>query len=402
MRDFLSGRVEPSFNADPFQLGTFDQIAHYRGGRGGRANEFTIALCQDIMLRKSRASTITGSYSVTLELHFQSVDSHASMIKASIKIADFGLEASVIPDGIGIYFVTSSGDRFPVDETTSLPPVARTEFARYWPFLLRDLRFGLRRRTESQGEVFSKFEGEIDLLSTLADSLSRRSGGVIEATSAIRTRPQRTYTPGIEQEDGEGSHVPYEIAKLFRNRSQKKEAWSTLKDTIDEFGRKSGMFSEISIKSFGRNASDPFQIQFSLGGPKMNLVDLGYGTSQILPILYAIATGERGGYFLIQQPEVHLHPQAQAALGQFIVDSQHKTGINFIVETHSDFIVDRVRTSIANKLIKKDEVSLLFFERDRLENKITEIELDEFGEPIDPPESYREFFIAEEMRILGL
>jgi predicted ATPase len=250
--------------------------------------------------------------------------------------------------------------------------------------------------------VFSKFEGEIDLLSTLADSLSRRSGGVIEATSAIRTRPQRTYTPGIEQEDGEGSHVPYEIAKLFRNRSQKKEAWSTLKDTIDEFGRKSGMFSEISIKSFGRNASDPFQIQFSLGGPKMNLVDLGYGTSQILPILYAIATGERGGYFLIQQPEVHLHPQAQAALGQFIVDSQHKTGINFIVETHSDFIVDRVRTSIANKLIKKDEVSLLFFERDRLENKITEIELDEFGEPIDPPESYREFFIAEEMRILGL
>lgn len=402
IQDFLSGRAEPSFNNDPFQLGTFDQIAHFRGGRGGRATEFSLSLRQPLTLRKSRASEASGKYVVELSLFFNSVDSHAAVTKAQISTKNFGLEAAIVPDGIQTTFIGEKGKRFPVDEPSSIPPVASLEFARYWPFLLRDLRFRLRRRADTQEELFSTFEREIAMLSELADNLSRRTAGVIEATSAIRTRPQRTYTPGTEREDGEGSHVPFEIAKRYRARSKDRDAWTSLKRAIEEFGSQSGMFQDMFVKSFGQTASDPFQLQFSSGGPRMNLVDLGYGTSQILPILYSIATGMRGGYYFVQQPEVHLHPQAQAALGQFIVESQNNAGIHFVIETHSDFIVDRIRTAIASKTIKSDEVSILFFERGRLENRISEIRLDDRGEPIDPPQSYRSFFIGEQMKILGL
>jgi predicted ATPase len=224
--------------------------------------------------------------------------------------------------------------------------------------------------------------------------------GHSEATSAIRTKPLRTYTPGFESRDGEGSHVPFEMANLFRAKN--KDPWKKIKSSIDSFGLSSEMFKEISIKSFGLNTSDPFQIQFSSDGPKTNIVDLGYGTSQVVPIIYSVAVSPANSLFLIQQPEVHLHPKAQAALGSFFVDSYVDEKKEFILETHSDFIVDRIRNAILQGRISRQDVSILFFERRRLDNSITEIALDDKGFPTDPPEQYRAFFIDEQLRIMGM
>lgn len=223
----------------------------------------------------------------------------------------------------------------------------------------------------------------------------------IEATSAIRTKPLRTYTPGTDLQDSEGSHVPFDIAKLARRRN--KEEWLKLSEQLNKFGRESDMFHEIDVKSFGQTASDPFQIVFSSLGPRRNIVDLGYGTSQVLPIIYTSAKGSAyGSTFLIQQPEVHLHPKAQAALAQFFVDAFKAKSQNFILETHSDFIVDRIRAEIARGSIAKGDVSLLFLQRRRLENSITEVKLNDHGEPVDPPRGYRTFFLDEQLRTLGI
>ena len=75
---------------------------------------------------------------------------------------------------------------------------------------------------------------------------------------------------------------------------------------------------------------------------------------------------------------------------------------SFIIETHSDFVVDRIRNAIARKSISNDDVSVLFFRRARLENKIEEIELNDLGDPILPPDDYRSFFVDEQMKILGM
>lgn len=400
--DFVSGRGEPSFNGDPFQLGTYDQIAHFRGGRGGRAREFRISLRRLVTLRKSRTSETSGNFTVELQLVFGGVESHAAVTTVRISSQKRSLEASIAGEGLQTTFISERNERFPLDEPSLMPPVARSEISRYWPFLLRDLRYRMRRRGENEEELFSSPQDAIAQLSDLADALIRRSSGVAEATSAIRTRPQRTYTPGTEREDGEGSHVPYEIAKRYRSRVRDRTAWESLKGAVEEFGRQSDMFKDLSVKSFGQTASDPFQLQFSSGGPSMNLVDLGYGTSQVLPILYSIATSRRGSYFLVQQPEVHLHPKAQASLGQYFVDARRHTGAQFVLETHSDFILDRVRKAVNDNLIPKEDVAILFFERERLENRVFHIELDDCGEPVNPPESYRSFFIGEQMKILGL
>ena len=89
-------------------------------------------------------------------------------------------------------------------------------------------------------------------------------------------------------------------------------------------------------------------------GPQRNLIDVGYGVSQVLPIVTELLRGNsimelfRGippSIFLLQQPEVHLHPSAQAALGSFFCQVA-KPDHQLVVETHSDHLLDRVRMDV--------------------------------------------------------
>jgi predicted ATPase len=106
--------------------------------------------------------------------------------------------------------------------------------------------------------------------------------------------------------------------------------------------------------------------------------------------------------FLLQQPEVHLHPSAQAALGSFWceVGSWKR---QLIVETHSDHLLDRVRMDVRDGRgrLKPDDVSILFFERDDLDVHIHSLRLDKRGNVLGAPASYRRFFMEETTRSLG-
>lgn len=403
MLDFASGEVEPSFNKDPFQLGTFQQIAHHRGGRAGRAKEFRISLRQPVALRpRARGRQASTEEEIDFEVILSSSESQAAISSMTVSSHEASLRAFFDSETLRLDYI-SGGQTVPIERSRHFPRVARTDFARYWSFILSDLRYRLFHRGTEKDEASllpQETEEKAARLAELAAASAQLLSGPIEATSAIRTKPLRTYTPGLEAQDGEGSHVPYEIAKLYRSRS--KDSWRRLKDSIESYGSRSDMFKEIDVKSFGSTASDPFQIQFSSDGPKMNIVDLGYGTSQVLPILYWVFSGGKSSKFLIQQPEVHLHPRAQAALGSYFVDAYRSDGKNFVLETHSDFIVDRVRSAVAEGLLSPIDVSILFFERRRLENVIHKIDLDSNGEPVDPPDSYRDFFVGEQLKILGL
>ena len=102
----------------------------------------------------------------------------------------------------------------------------------------------------------------------------------------------------------------------------------------------------------------------------------------------------------MQQPEVHLHPRAQAALGTFFSGLVKEGSRSFVIETHSDFLIDRVRQEIAAKTLPADHVGILFFERDGLKTTIHDLRLDEQGNVLNTPPGYRRFFMEEEMRLL--
>ncbi|SFE33401.1 AAA family ATPase [Roseivivax sediminis] len=400
--DFLSLDVIPTFNGDPFQLGTYDQIAHFRGGRGGRARDFRISGRFPVVLDGAGPQRSSRPVNVDVSMTFARMDSQAGISSIRFSAQRRSLLLSIVSDKLRIEYFGAKGIRRQVGDSSSYPSSFRSDLARYWPFVLQDLNFRIGLEAESGFDLSDEEVSEVERIVAAALAISNHLPNSVSATSAIRTRPQRTYTPGVESEDSDGTHVPFEIAKLYRSRSRSDSSWGELKSALEEFGRNSDMFSEILVKSFGQTASDPFQIQFSHGGPRTNLVDLGYGTSQVLPIVYSVATAGRSSKFLVQQPEVHLHPKAQAALGQYFVDSFKENNASYVLETHSDFIVDRIRRSVMKGEIDSGDVAILFFERFRLENKITLIELSAAGEPVNAPAAYRDFFIDEQMKNLGL
>ena len=118
--------------------------------------------------------------------------------------------------------------------------------------------------------------------------------------------------------------------------------------------------------------------------------------SQVLPVLVDSVTAPKTALVLIQQPEVHLHPRAQAALGSFFVHLAADEGRHLVVETHSDYIIDRVRMDVAGGKIAPEDVALLYFEKEALESKVYPIHLDKLGNMLDAPRSYRSFFLKEQ------
>ncbi len=136
-------------------------------------------------------------------------------------------------------------------------------------------------------------------------------------------------------------------------------------------------------------------------GPQRNLIDVGYGVSQVLPVITELLRDDALSMFLLQQPEVHLHPSAQAALGSlFCQIAEPKRQL--IVETHSDHLLDRVRMEVRDGAVplKPDDVSILFFERDNLDVHIRSLRIDEEGNILGAPPGYRQFFMEETTRSL--
>ena len=189
---------------------------------------------------------------------------------------------------------------------------------------------------------------------------------------------------------------------------QEQTEWERLKGRLESFGRAAGLFDEISIKALGRRGSEPFQLHVrkfggGLKGPSRNLIDVGYGVSQVLPVVTELLRQDAPNVFLLQQPEVHLHPSAQAALGSLFCQVASRDR-QLIVETHSDNLIDRVRMDVRDDKtnLKPKDVSILFFERGDLDVHIHSLQVDQEGNISDPPQSYRRFFMEEVARSLRL
>ena len=225
------------------------------------------------------------------------------------------------------------------------------------------------------------------------------------STSPVRSRPERTYDPTREFNDPEGSDVPM---YLMRIEATQKENWEVLKQQLIEFGESSGLFQNIKIKKLGRSLGAPFQLQFKVRGPTSNIIDVGYGVSQILPILVQIlnpnisqSTPRLSSFSLLQQPEVHLHPRAQAEFSSVLAKLADKSHRSFIVETHSDYMIDRARVDIMRGNIRPEDVSLIYFELKGRVVKVHNISFDKMANLIGAPTNYREFFLKESKRLMG-
>lgn len=261
------------------------------------------------------------------------------------------------------------------------------------------ISFEKREKNEKSRREEKLNEDEFDLLvrQLLRGGLRRMGGLSAMAFAPMRSRPKRTYDQLSDEFSPEGDHVPLLLARATDPNNRQAKA---LHDALRDFGSYSEMFTDIGVKPLGRGSGDPFQVQVKIGAKKTNLVDVGYGVSQILPLIVDAQRANSNTMLLLQQPEVHLHPKAQAALGSMIKDWVSKNKKTVVVETHSDYLVDRLRLEVKRNQLKEGDVKIFFLEKKGNQTKLHILEIDSQGNVLNAPDGYRDFFLREQMALL--
>lgn len=370
--------VPGTLNRAPFELGGFETTATYRGGRSGRALSFSLGWEEEIRepTRVMRASFINhlGIPRVNeIELSYGNLS-----LKGNVSTRHFELIEK--QQGARRYY------KFALPEGVEPRTFALSDIARLYI-----------RAATSRIKNAKDFESVIDALFQLERDAARGRPRVT-ALAPLRTRPHRTYDKLIEEFKPEGDHIPLVLARILVDEADKKE--QPLTKALEDFGQDSGLFKKITVRRMGRSPSDPFQLRVKSAGPDVNLVDVGYGVSQALPIVVDSILAPKNSVVLVQQPEVHLHPRAQAALGRFFCALAVADNKRFVIETHSDYLVDRSRMAVANGVIPAGDVTIAFLERKGLDVQIHQLRLDAMGNVMSSPPAYRAFFLEEEIRLL--
>ena len=413
--DMAYGSRVPDFKEDPYDLGSFGEIAHHRGAKGGKETRFEAGFESTPVRRRAGRSKAVANGPYRFEVTFGRMGTIPVPVRRRLARGRYWVEEKFLEDQDWQVRIGTPKGVWQRQERRSFK---NTPSNLNEP-VVRPLHLSFRVYDRSPETAFSALDKsppmtmkELEALDQLVFEfyIGRASHiygekGRPFAGAPVRSSPSRTYDPTRSAPDPEGAYVPMYLASVY---FRDKNAWADLKDKLEAFGSASGLFDEILVKPLGRHDAEPFQMQVrkfggKLKGPRRNLTDVGYGVSQALPIITELLRQEAPSTFLLQQPEVHLHPSAQAALGSLfcrIASSRRR----LVVETHSDHLLDRVRMDVRDGTagLKPDDVSILFFERRGLDVRIHSLRLDEHGNVLGQPEGYRRFFMEETRRSLGL
>jgi len=207
----------------------------------------------------------------------------------------------------------------------------------------------------------------------------------------LRGNPERTYPRAAVGNLFPGPFTAY-VASLIAGWQEAEDA-----DNLERPQRISSQLQALGLTSgIKARLVDATRIELLVGllpkngkGAKfVNIADVGFGVSQVLPVLVALLTAGPGELVHIEQPELHLHPRAQQALASILADAA-KRGVQVVAETHSSTLLLAVQTLVAQGGLDPSIVKLHWFQRDaRGATKVTSGDLDELGRYGEWPEDF--------------
>lgn len=140
---------------------------------------------------------------------------------------------------------------------------------------------------------------------------------------------------------------------------------------------KSTMSAQITMDNF-----------FSSGGTVL-APNIGFGISYVLPIIVTGLIAQKGRIMIVENPEAHLHPSAQSKIGRFL-SMVAESGVNVIIETHSDHVINGIQIACAKKEIKSTNISINYFtsSEDLDQPTLNTISINEKGELSSWPKGF--------------
>jgi predicted ATPase len=152
-------------------------------------------------------------------------------------------------------------------------------------------------------------------------------------------------------------------------------------EMIAHWLREMGLIHNFSVEEI-RAGTNLYQAKVRVlrSGPEVLLTDVGFGVSQVLPVLTLLQYVPQGSTVILEQPEIHLHPLAQAGLADVVMNAAQHRRVQVIVESHSEHFLLRLQRRIAEESISSDQVKLYFCKSTlKGSSKLERLELDLFG-----------------------
>ena len=130
------------------------------------------------------------------------------------------------------------------------------------------------------------------------------------------------------------------------------------------------------------------KVRVRKGAPEVLLTEVGFGVSQVLPVLTLLYYVEEGSTVILEQPEIHLHPSAQAGLADAVIAAAQRRRVQVVVESHSEHFLLRLQRRIAEQTLQRDDVKLYFCEADEGPPRLKRLELDLLGNIANWPKNF--------------
>lgn len=212
----------------------------------------------------------------------------------------------------------------------------------------------------------------------------------------LRDYPRRQYTWGGAQPADMGRRGEKVIDAILSSR-QRGEKISRGKGkpklTVEEYAaywlQELGLIDSFEVKPVAEG-SNIFQVlvRKTKGSPPVLITNVGFGISQILPVIVLCYYAPEGSTVILEQPEIHLHPSVQAGLADVLIDAVKVRKLQIVVESHSEHLLRRLQLRIAQEQLTPEEVALYFCSYEDNASSITSLELDIFGSIINWPKDF--------------
>jgi hypothetical protein len=165
----------------------------------------------------------------------------------------------------------------------------------------------------------------------------------------------------------------------------------TLEERVAHWLKELELIHSFDVDPISRDANVyEVRVRRSKDSSPVLIPDVGFGVSQVLPVLILCYYAPEGSTILLEQPEIHLHPSVQAGLADVFIDAVINRSVQIVFESHSEHLLHRLRLRIAQESIPSDLVSMYFTSlNEQCDATLTPLDIDMFGTVHNWP---RDFF----------
>lgn len=217
----------------------------------------------------------------------------------------------------------------------------------------------------------------------------------------LRGNPRRAYPKTATSGSFSGSFGDYVASLVFQWQQSDKDKLIELGKMMELLGLtwkvRAKALNETRVElQVGRLPHSKRGGSYDL----VNIADVGFGVSQVIPVLVALIAAKKGQLVYLEQPEIHLHPNAQRQLAHALCAASNR-GVYVVVETHSAILLREVLTQIALGTLSPGKVKLHWFQRDdNGSTYITTANVKKNGSVGEWPQDFDSIELAAEMAFL--